>query len=240
MSVPFGARRTRRAPRFLSCAAAALALVAGRGSLAQAAPSDESAPAADSVRPAEATPRTRELMGFTASAAVGPGMFFGNSGLSPDIRRFRGGTVSFAASMGFHLSPEVSLAATYLRDQVFALSARDTVVDGDEPNLDNISFFLSSAGVLLDFEVLKRPEIHMAVAACRGQLFVDGRGSSSVDNPAGWVFALTSSVEFRIHQLFTVGGAFRFTYAPLSVSEVAPDRSVNVFIPALLLTARYK
>jgi len=230
----------RLVPRFLLALAAVLALLGARVSPARAAPSHDSAPAADNVRPAEATPRTRELTGFMATAAVGPGVFFGNSGLSPDIRRFRGGTVSLAASMGFHLSPEVSLGATYLRDQVFALSSRDTVVDGDEPNLEDISFFLSSVGVFLDMQVVKRPEVHLAVAACRGQLFVDGRTSSFVDNPAGWVFAFTSSVEFRLAEVFTVGGAFRFTYAPLSVNETGTDRSVNVFIPALLFTARYK
>lgn len=184
--------------------------------------------------------RAEPLEGFVLSAAVGPGLFRATSGTDPDKRTFRGETLSFHALVGGRIGRYVALGAAYLRDGVFGLRASDSVVDGDEPDLEHIRMFLSSYGLFLDVRVLDVPELHLQVFPCYGHLYVDGRASNEVENPSGFVLAVAATAEFRVARRLTVGGGLRFTWAPMNVTETGRGGTdVTVLLPALLAVGRF-
>jgi hypothetical protein len=176
------------------------------------------------------------------SAGIGAGLFSAASGDADDRRHFSGESLSLAFLVGGHVGTRTSFGAAYLRDHVFGLRARDDLLDGDEPVLDDLTFYLNTVALFCDFTLVRRPELHLQVFAGRGWLGVLGRqgADEEVDDPSGFAFAAALSAEYRVADRVAVGGALRVVGAPFSVVESSGGgTSVGIVVPALLLTARY-
>lgn len=89
----------------------------------------------------------RQHDGLFMRAAPGIGFFYSSNksfNASGDRRVFRGGTFSLQFAIGGTVGRHVAMGGSYFRDQVWGLSSEDGVVDGDEPNLDDVSMTLHS------------------------------------------------------------------------------------------------
>jgi hypothetical protein len=166
-------------------------------------------------------------------------LFLAESGAANDRRSFKGGAFSVQLAMGGHVTPFVTLGGAYLRDQIFHLSVSDAVTDGDEPSLKGLTFSLNSVCFFGDFAVRTLPGLHLTGFVGYGVLSVEGRpsGGSSVDDPSGFLLAGAAAYEFRVADSASIGAALRVSWAQLNVTE-ANGTDVDVFVPALLLTAR--
>jgi hypothetical protein len=208
-------------------AASATTVPAAQAAPAPLAPSSADLPPASADRPLK----------LFASLALGAGYFHANSGSSDDSRRFSGGTVAgqvvLAGRMG--RSRTVSIGGVYLRDQVFALSSKDEVIDGDEPHLDDVSFGLWVLGFFSDFALQQAPGFHFQTVIGLGGLSVDAPDRDA-DNPFGLALNVGAGYDFRVAEHLALGALLRATYAPLSIDENSGTTVTN-FVPSLLLTA---
>jgi hypothetical protein len=196
------------------------------------------APAPPAPAPADLPPSAAERpLKFFSSLALGAGYFHANSGSSDDSRRFSGGTVAgqlvLAGRMG--RSRTVAIGGSYLRDQVFALSSKDEVIDGDEPHLDEVSFGLWLLGFFSDFALQQAPGLHFQAVIGLGGLSVDAPDRDA-DSPFGLAVNVGAGYDFRIAKHLALGALLRATYAPLSIDE-STGTTVTNFVPSLLLTA---
>ena len=213
------------------------------------APSPESplppAPPPQSLDPAPAPARAAASSPvrktFVASLGVGGGRFFADSGFNNDTRHFSGTSLSIDVLVGGHLAPSLAFGAAYLRDQIYGLKVRDSSPLATPPNLDGLSFYLSTLALFGDVTLpIALPELHLQGLFGYGALVVAGRpaNAAEVDNPTGMVLAGALSTEFRVVEHATLGVAARVTWAPLSVTELS-GTAVPTVIPALLAVARY-
>ena len=191
-------------------------------------------PRAD-VAPADAS-RPAKLF---ASLSLGAGYYYASSGSSEDARTFSGGTVAGQLVMAGRLgkSRMVAIGGSYLRDQVFALSSKDEVVDGDEPHLDDVAFGLWMLGFFSDFAFQQAPGLHIQAVAGLSGLSVEGAGrDSDTRTPFGLALNLGVGYDFSVGKHLALGGLLRATYAPLDVRE-SNGTTVSSLVPSLLFTA---
>ena len=129
----------------------------------------------------------------------------------------------------------MALAGAFLRDQVVGLRSKDQRIDGDEPNLQDVTFGLWAVGFLVDFAMEREPGLHVQALAGVGALSVS-RTSGDPDDPTGLMASLAAGYDFKVGQDLALGALLRATYAPLDANEVS-GTTVHVLVPALLLTA---
>jgi hypothetical protein len=205
---------------------------------APAAPIAQVAPAPPASTPTDLPPASpdRPLKLF-ASLALGAGYFHANSGSSDDSRRFSGGTVAGQVVLAGRIgrSRTVALGGVYLRDQVFALSSKDEVIDGDEPHLNDVNFGLWLLGFFSDFAFQQAPGLHFQTIIGLGGLSVDAPDREA-DSPFGLAVNIGAGYDFRIAKHLALGALLRGTYAPLAIDENSGTTVTN-FVPSLLLTA---
>jgi len=127
------------------------------------------------------------------------------------------------------------LGAAYLRDQIFALSSKDELVDGDEPDLSNTSFVYNAIGVVGDIYFLDGggPRVQLFVGP--GFLDVRGRSNSRVDDPDGITYSAGVGYDFLVGSDIQVGALLRVNWAQFDVRE-SNRTDVDSVIPALLFT----
>jgi hypothetical protein len=172
-----------------------------------------------------------------ASLALGGGYFHASSGAEEDTRTFSGGTFAGQMVLASRIGKgrTVAVGGTYLRDQVFALSSKDEVQDGDEPKLEDIAFGLWMLGFFTDVSFQQAPGLHLQTIVGVAGLSVDGAGRDT-DTPSGLGFNLGVGYDLAVGKHLALGGLLRATYAPLDVSEVG-GTTVSTLVPSLLLTA---
>jgi hypothetical protein len=180
--------------------------------------------------------------GPVVAAGIGVGLFRARSGDSLDERRFSGETLSLEAMFGAHLGRHFTFGAAYARDQVFGLRASDSRIDGDEPDVRNVTFFTTAFSLFGDVVVLRQPELHVLGFLGYGGLSVDGRhgsGASDIETPSGFVYAIAFGCEYHVAEHLALGGRLRVTAASWSVTESTKSTDVHVLIPALLAGLRW-
>jgi hypothetical protein len=188
--------------------------------------------------PAE-TPPARK--GPVIAVGIGAGLFRARSGNTLDERRFSGETLSLEALFGGHLTRHFTLGAALARDQVFGLRASDSKLDGDEPDLTNLSFFTTAFSLFGDFELLRQPRLHFLGFLGYGGLFVDGRrgsGALDIETPSGFTYAIAVGCEYRVAEHVALGGRLRLSAGTWSVNERS-GTDVHLLLPALLAGARW-
>jgi hypothetical protein len=173
---------------------------------------------------------------FYGTLQLGGGYFHASSGSDDDTRRFRGGTISWQVAMGGRVGRErnVALAGAFLRDQVIGLRSKDQRIDGDEPNLDDVTFGLWAVGFLVEAAAQREPGLHFQLLLGVGGLSVSRR-SGDPDDPTGLMASLAAGYDFKVGNDWSLGALLRATYAPLDVNEVS-GTTVRIVVPALLMT----
>lgn len=131
-------------------------------------------------------------------------------------------------------SRHFAIGGAFLLDRVYALRAHDSVIDGDEPHVDDLSFSLWSLGFLVDFAPDPDLGLHFQGMAGLASIWVS-RDAGDPDDPTGVMGSLGVGYDFPATGRLALGGLLRVTYAPLEVSETTSTK-VNAFVPALLLT----
>jgi len=172
---------------------------------------------------------------------LGGGFFHASSGSAGDTRTFSGGSVSGQLAIGGRLgSRRVAIGGMYLQDTVLGLSSKDERIDGDEPNLKDISFTFWALGFFTDVALQAEPGLHFQALLGVGSLWVTrARNNNVPSDPVGFVANAGVGYDFRVGRKLAVGALLRATYAPLDVTETGNTNGTTVaaLIPALLLTA---
>jgi hypothetical protein len=176
------------------------------------------------------------------SLALGGGFFHASSGNSNDTRTFSGGSVSGQLAIGGRLrSRRVAIGGMYLHDSILGLSSKDSRIDGDEPNLKDVSFTFWALGFFTDIALQREPGLHVQGLLGVGSIWVsrDTSSASEPGDPTGLVANLGVGYDFSIGQHAAIGALLRATYAPLDVTETGTGNGTTVatLIPSLLLTA---
>lgn len=191
-----------------------------------------------SVAPAPRGPYVHD--GVFARLSVGPGLFAAWSGRSPDTRTFSGGAVAIHGAVGGTAARGFVIGGELQTNRVFSLSSTDSVIDGDEPDLGDTRFSVTSLGLFFDFYPVPTDGLHLLASAGAGWLDVSRSGASPA-TPAGPLLALGAGYEWFVGPNISVGLMLRGNLGLFSVRETTTNGSVAVttFIPVLLATATY-
>jgi hypothetical protein len=183
------------------------------------------------------TPRHR---GFLARATLGPGYFYAANksfSASGDRRVLQGGTASLALAFGGVTNTGfLVLGGSYVRDAVFALSAKDSIVDGDEPDFTGYGMTLHSLGFFADVYFGPESGTHVQALVARGTLRVDNPSGSDRNNPDGLVVGLGIGHEFWLANHFLVGPLLAVSHGLLKVDETGSMVTMRTLIPTLSVT----
>jgi hypothetical protein len=173
--------------------------------------------------------------------AVGPGLFQASSGNEPDSRSFSAGAVSIDAAIGGSPARGFVLGGAFQTHRLFSLTSSDDVLDGDEPDLSDVSFSVSGIGLFADYYPEPTDGLHFLASVGMGWLDVSRPDTSSERNPSGVLLGLGGGYEWFIGPTVSLGVLLRGNLGLFSVSETntSTSTSVTVFIPALLATVTY-
>jgi hypothetical protein len=192
-----------------------------------------------------------ERRGFFTRLALGSGAFTAGSGSARDTRRFLGLPVSFEAYFGGTPTPYLSLGGGYARDAIGRLSSKDEQHDGDEPRLDDTSFYLEQLAAFLELHPSPSSPYYGFVTLGIGTLNVRKAGDdfelpffswpshlAGVD-PSGFIATLGGGYESWIGKRWALGISGRVLAGFLTSEELGTDTPVNVIMPSLLVTLSY-
>ena len=183
--------------------------------------------------------------GFFVRAAVGPGFFAGWSGTAPDTRHFTGVTMSVDLAVGGTPARGLIIGGAYQMAHVFALAAKDDVINGNEPSLNGVTFSLVALGVFADYYPDPEEGLHFLGFVGTGELGVsrpNNNNTGTTASPGGVVVAAGGGYEWFVGQNLSIGVLARATLGLLSVQETFStnqDTSVTAVIPSLLATGTY-
>jgi len=194
-------------------------------------------PVVDSYDPADGpSPVGPRHAKFYVRAAFGPGLFWARAdtdNAADDRRVFRGRSAELQLAMGGRVrSSSVIVGGMYFRTWVSDLRARDSVVDGDEPDLDGIDMALSGLGPFLDIYFGPNEGTHVQAQVGFASLGVDGPRAT----PSGYVAQVGFGHEFWLSDGVLVGPLLSLGYAYLRVDEGGRSATVQPLIPALLVS----
>ena len=205
--------------------------------------------ASSSPAPPSTLPRTRD--GFFARLSLGAGYFAAASGASQDRRTFAGAPISLEADLGGTPAPWLGLGGGYTRDVIFGLSSEDEVIDGDEPNLDDLAFQLETLSFFISLYPHATSPFYGFVSLGYGVLHVrssdDGPelplfSLSSDDggaDPTGYAVTLGGGHDWWLSDTWTIGVSGRLLGARLSTDDGGISTHVNVFVPSVALSFGY-
>lgn len=169
---------------------------------------------------------------------VGPGLFRAHNSSISDERHFTGGSVSGHFVVGGRAGRIVALGAAYVHDQIFSLSAKDELIDGDEPNLEHTNIGIDSLGFFTDLSVPSARGLHfplyMGFSVLSQHTGDDSRSSEAT------LLMLGGGVgyEFDVGSHFYLGGLLRASVGDYKMREIN-GTEITCFVPALMLTATY-
>lgn len=180
--------------------------------------------------------------GLFFRVSLGPGLFQGSSGNSPDYRSFTAGAVAIDAAIGGAPGRGFILGAAFQTNRFFSLSSSDEIEDGDEPNLSDVSFSVTGLSLFADYYPEPTDGLHFLASVGMGWLGVSRSDDFSERDPSGVLMGLGGGYEWFVGPNFSLGVLLRGSLGLFSVSETGTNgssTSVTVFIPALLATATY-
>jgi hypothetical protein len=190
--------------------------------------------------------------GFFARFALGSGVFTASSGKAVDSRNFVGLPVSLAVYLGKAVSRFVSLGGGYARDGIGRLSSSDEVIDGDEPQLADVSFYLEQ--LALYAEVYPGPSSPFYVYATLGFGTLNVRRSGDEfklpllhwigdlvsKDPSGSIVSFGVGYESWLFEHWALGVSGGVQAAFLDAGSFASaGTAVQVIQPSVLVTLSY-
>lgn len=193
-----------------------------------------------------------ERRGFFTRLALGSGVFTAGSGSSADSRRFVGLPVSFEAYFGGTPTPYVSLGGGYARDAIGRLSSKDEQQDGDEPRLDDTSFYLEQLAGFVELHPSRGSPFYGFATLGWGTLNVRKAGDDfelpffswashlAGADPSGVIATLGGGYESWIGKSWALGISGRLLAGLLDSEELYGEgTAVTLLMPSLLVTLSY-
>jgi hypothetical protein len=178
--------------------------------------------------------------GVFARLSVGPGWFQASSGSSADTRTFSGGAVSFDAAVGGAPIRGFIFGAEFQTSRVFALSSSDAMVNGNEPDLGDTRFSVTSVSVFADIYPDPTDGLHFLAAIGTGWLDVSHSHTEDSPTPTGPVLSAGGGYEWFVGPNISLGVLLRANLGLFSVNETGnSSTTVTAFVPALLAEATY-
>lgn len=178
--------------------------------------------------------------GLFLQAGLGGGGFFGANDVSEDRRAFSGFALSWQLLLGGTLHRRWAGGAGVSREHVPSPRARDELIDGDEPNLDEVTLSLTSLVAFMDFHPSK-DGFHAHGQLGFGTLSADRRTGVQAARDAGVVVALGAGYDFPLEGGLSVGALAQVSYSRQEIweSQFRPVK-LDLFFPSVMLTAAYR
>jgi hypothetical protein len=198
-------------------------------------------PSAGAEKPPASSPPQpyKSPHGLFFQAALGAGALLGSNGVSSDTRSFSGVAVSWNLLFGGTMQRRWAGGAGISREHVPAPKSHDEVIDGDEPNLEQVSFALDTLVAFVDFHPYQ-DGFHALGQLGLGSFSADrGTGIQSVRGPT-WVVALGAGYDVKLPGSLSVGGLAQLTYTRQEMWEGQRRVDLDLLFPSLLLTAAYR
>jgi hypothetical protein len=179
------------------------------------------------------------MHGVFFQGGIGGGALIGSNGATSDTRTFTGMSLSWHVMVGGRLRDRWAFGAAYSREHVPSPSASDEVTDGDEPNLDNVTFSLDALTVFVD--VHPSGEGFHAVGHLGFAGFAADRGAGTQSSAeAALAVILGAGYDHRLESGLTLGGLGQLTYVRPDLWEGQTLTRLNLLVPALLFTVAYR
>jgi hypothetical protein len=195
-------------------------------------------PSAETAAPGASSATELKRSGIFAEVALGPGFFYARTA-ADDARTFTGASIAGQFVLGGTPARGLVLAGAYFRDEILGMSASDEVVDGDEPELEDVGFSLDRFGLFADIFPDPDGGLHFQGLAAVGVLNTRRPGGDA-DDPGGLLISVAGGYAWGLGGAFYLGPLVRLTYAPLTSDETSQgDDLTRVFSPALLVTATF-
>jgi hypothetical protein len=190
-----------------------------------------------SVEPPPAPYASRHGPFFQAS--LGGGALYGTNDVAADTRSFSGVAISWNLLLGGTIGRRWAVGAGVSREHVPSPSAHDEIVDGDEPNLDSVSFSLESLVAFVDYHPYA-DGFHALGQLGFGYLRADREFGRQSARDAKWVVSLGAGYDFELAGNLSVGGLAQFTYSRQEMYEGERRVDLDLIFPSLLVTVAYR
>jgi hypothetical protein len=162
------------------------------------------------------------------------------SGSDPDVRTFTGPAVSFHVLVGGAVPRGWAVGAGLSRDHMPSLSVRDDLVDGDEPDVSDLTFSTTSFTVFADWHPGQGDGFHAQAHLGLGWLTLDRVNASSRSSELAWDTILGAGYDVRVSEHMTVGGLAQLTWLVVQANGPRYATKVNLLVPSLLVTVAYR
>jgi hypothetical protein len=186
-----------------------------------------------------AMPQKRPSHRFFLQGALGGGAFIGTNDSSDDQRTFTGASFSWHLLAGGTVNERWALGAGFSRELVPSPSSSDEVIDGDEPNLDDVTFSLNSLTVFVDYHPYEEG-LHAQLQAGFAYFNAD-RGVGVQGTEDGSFSAIVGAgYDHRFAPGLTLGALAQLTWSRPEINEGVHTVKLNLLVPSLLFTVAYR
>lgn len=171
--------------------------------------------------------------GFYLQAATGLGYFSASAEQLGEEATYSGVTIPLSLMLGGSPMKGLAIGGGFMVDYApspsFQLNGQDV-----DSNVD-FSQYVIGIGPFVDYYLDPAGGLHFQGFVGWGGLETSAEGDAGGSDPTGLVVALGVGYDLFVSDEWSIGGAGRFTFAPLSLNDV----SFTTMEPALLLTATY-
>lgn len=166
-------------------------------------------------------------------------MFVGSNGVAEDTRTFSGMSFSWHLLVGGTVTHKVAIGAGYSRELVPSPSSHDDVIDGDEPNLSDVTFALDSLTAFVDWHPYEEGFHALAEVGFGGFDADRGYGIQS-SREASFTAILGAGYDVRLSSELAFGALGQLTWSRPELYEGRKTARLNLLFPSLLLTVAYR
>jgi hypothetical protein len=177
--------------------------------------------------------------GLFVQAGFGGGALYGKNDVPEDTRSFSGLALSWHVLIGGTSQRRWAGGAGYSREHIPAPRARDEVIDGDEPDLDPVTFSLDSVVAFVDFYPYQ-DGFHALGELGFGMFSADRGAGVQVARGPGVVVSLGAGYDFPLTRGLSLGALAQVRYTHQELEEADDPVGLNLFLPSIMLTAAYR
>jgi hypothetical protein len=179
------------------------------------------------------------MHGVFFQAGLGGGALIGANGVSEDTRTFSGVALSWHLMLGGRLRDRWAFGAAYSREHVPSPKASDELVDGDEPNLSNVTFSLDTLTVFADWHPYGEGFHAVGHLGFAGFSADRGAGAQRADEAAVAVI-VGAGYDVRLDGGLSLGGLAQLTFARPEIWERSTLTRLTLVFPSVLFTVAYR
>jgi hypothetical protein len=139
--------------------------------------------------------------------------------------------------LGGAASDYVVIGGGYLQQRAFALSSEDSVVDGDEPDLEGYGLTLHSLAFVIDCYLQREAGVHLQGWLGPAQLHVRPPSNEDGSSATGWLVQLGGGYDWRLGRQVSLGALASISHARLGGRETfGASFALRTVVPGLYLS----